>query len=302
MKKNRLEPGGRLWIWYVLPALLVYLVFMAYPLVDSVRLSFFSGGSAGRSFVGFGNYAALFTDPERSARFLNAFKNTWVFFLIHMVAQNCLGLLFAALLTQPGLRGSRVYQTIIFIPTTLAVLVTGYLWKLLLNPLWTSGALSAIGLSGLSRPWLGDESTALTAASLVSCWQWMGIPTMMFVAGLQGISEDLFEAAHIEGASGFDVFRHIKLPLVAPVAGIVTILTFVNNFNAFDIIVSMETANGAPGYSTDLIGTLFYRTGIAGQHPVGIPEPGMGAALATVTFIMLAAVSLGVLRFTRTKE
>ena len=86
-----------------------------------------------------------------------------------------------------------------------------------------------------------------------------------------------------------------------PVVGIVTILTFVNNFNAFDIVFAMQTANGAPAYTTDLIGTLFYRVGIAGQHPVAIPNAGMGATIATVTFIMLAAVSLLILNKTRTK-
>ncbi|MEG0396994.1 MAG: hypothetical protein RR612_09720, partial [Oscillospiraceae bacterium] len=82
----------------------------------------------------------------------------------------------------------------------------------------------------------------------------------------------------------------------------IAILTFVNNFNAFDIVFAMETANGAPGYATDLIGTLFYRVGIAGQHPVGIPNPGLGAAIATITFILLAIGSLITLKYTRTKE
>jgi len=287
---------------YILPALTVYLLFMVYPLLDSVRLSFYSGNFAGRVFVGFENYIRLFTDPVRSERFFNAFGNTWYFFAIHMVVQNCLGLLFAVILTQPGMKGSRIYQTIIFIPTTLAVLVTGYLWKLMLNPIWSEGVLTSMGLGNLAQPWLGTQATALTAVSLVSSWHWMGIPTIMFIAALRGINEELYEAADIEGASAFQVFRHIKLPLIAPVVGIITILTFVNNFNAFDIVLSMQGVNGPPGFSTDLIGTLFYRTGIAGQHPIGIPEPGMGAAIATIMFVMLAAVSMFVLNFTRTKE
>ena len=287
---------------YILPALLVYTVFMAYPLLDSMRLSLFEGTFGNRTFVGLSNYVELFSNAERSLRFWNAFKNTWHFFFIHMAVQNVLGIIFATLLTTPTMRGSRVYQTIIFIPTTFAILVTGYLWKLLLNPIWSKGLLSPLSLEWLAKPWLGTENTALTAVSLVSCWQWIGIPTMMFVAALQNISEDLFEAANIEGASGWDLFRYIKVPLISPVIGIITVLTFVNNFNAFDVVFSMETANGAPGYATDLIGTLFYRTGIAGQHPVGIPEPGMGAAIATITFILLAVVSLVILNFTRTKE
>lgn len=306
MKRGRtnasLHPRGSYWVWYILPALLVYAIFMAFPLLDSVRLSFYrSVGVGAREFVGISNYIELFTQGELSIRYWGAFRNTCAFFIIHMLVQNVLGIIFAVLLTNPKMRGRNFYQTIIFIPTTFAVLVTGYLWKLLLNPVWSKGILTAVGLPSLAKPWLGQGSTALIFVALISCWQWMGIPTIMFVAALQGISEDIYEAADIEGANGWQVFWSIKLPLIMPVVGMITILTFVNNFNAFDIVFATETANGAPGYSTDLIGTLFYRVGIAGQHPVAIPNPDMGAAIATVTFVMLAVVSLLILRKTRTR-
>lgn len=90
--------------------------------------------------------------------------------------------------------------------------------------------------------------------------------------------------------------------MILPIIGIVAILTFVNNFNAFDVIFAMENANGAPQYSTDIMGTLFYRIGIAGQHPVGIPNPGLGSAIATVTFIMLLIGAMMVLQLTRSKN
>jgi len=274
---------------------------MAYPLIDSIRLSFFTGSGVNREFVGFGNFIELFTGGELSVRYWGALRNTTVFFIIHMLVQNVLGIIFATILTNHKMKGRKIYQTIIFIPTTFAVLVTGYLWRLLLNPIWSRGLWEAVGLPDMAQPWMGMEETALTIVALVSCWQWMGIPTMMFVAALLGISDDIYEAADIEGANGWQVFWHIKLPLIMPVVGIVTILTFVNNFNAFDIVFAMQTANGAPNFSTDLIGTLFYRVGVAGTHPVAIPNPGMGATIATVTFIMLAAVSLFVLNRTRTR-
>lgn len=299
--KRSQNPTGSYWIWYIVPAMLVYVIFMAYPLLDSIRLSLYTGNSANREFVGMQNFIKLFTDEFYSGLYINALKNTIIFFIIHMLVQNVLGMLFAVLLTNPKMKGRKFYQTIIFIPTTFAVLVTGYLWKLLLNPVWSKGFLTALGLSALSRPWLGQESTALIAVSLVSCWQWIGIPTMMFVAALRNVPDDYYEAASIEGANSWDVFWRIKLPLLKPQVGMIGILTFVNNFNAFDVIFSMETANGAPGYATDLIGTLFYRMGIAGQHPVGIPEPGMGAAIATITFVLLAIGSLLTLRYTRTR-
>jgi raffinose/stachyose/melibiose transport system permease protein len=289
------------WIIYLIPALVIYTTFMAFPLFDSVRLSFFRSGSyVSRDFVGFDNYLRLLLDKENALRFWSAFGNTWYFFFIHMAVQNILGILFAVLLMEKGLRGAGIYRTIIFIPATLAVLVTGYLWKLILNPQW--GALTVflkiIGMEQLSRPWLGETKYALTTVSLVSAWQWVGMPTMMFLAGLQNISDDMYEAADIAGASKLQTFWYITLPLLKPVIGIVTILTFVGNFNAFDVVFAMENVNGAPLYATDIMGTLFYRVGIAGQHPVSIPDPGMGSAIATTTFIMLALGSALVLKST----
>lgn len=298
---SSLTPKGSYWFWYILPALLFYVIFMAYPLLDSIRLSFFTGNAQGRAFVGFQNYIHLFTDPESSTRYWNALGNTLLFFVIHMLVQNVLGILFANLLTQKNMKGQRFYQTLIFIPVTFAVLVTGYLWKLLLNPVWSGPLLSQMGLSFLAKPWLGQGSTALICVALVSCWQWVGIPTMLFAAGLQNISDELIEAADIAGANSWQIFWRIKIPMLKPVIGMVAILTFVNNFNAFDVVFAMENANGAPGYATDLLGTLLYRVGIAGQHPIGIPNPGLGAAIATITFIILAVGAIPTLRLTQTK-
>jgi raffinose/stachyose/melibiose transport system permease protein len=167
---------------------------------------------------------------------------------------------------------------------------------------WSGPFLQSLKMNFLVRPWLGDRNTALLCVSLVSCWQWIGIPTMMFLAALRGISEDYMEAAAIEGASPSQVFWRIKLPLLKPVAGMIASLTFVNNFNAFDVVFSMTNVNGAPNYATDLMGTLFYRVGIAGQHPVGIPDPGLGTAIATITFFVLCLGVIPTLRLTQGKD
>ena len=300
---GKLKKTGAGWIPYLIPALLFYVFFMAWPLLDSLRLSFYTGSAGlGRTFTGLDNFRQLFTVERYAERYRGAFVHTAVFFAIHMTVQNCLGILFAVLLTGRNMRGRVVYQTVIFLPVTLAVLVTGYLWKLPLNPLWSGPFLQSLGLDFLVRPWLGDKNTALLCVSLVSCWQWMGIPVMMFVAALRGINEDYLEAANIEGASGAQAFWRIKLPLIKPVAGMIAILTFVNNFNAFDVVFSMTNVNGAPNYATDLIGTLFYRVGIAGQHPVGIPNPGLGAAIATITFLVLCLGVIPTLRATQGRD
>ena len=300
-----IKPGGFYWMRYVIPALVFYVVFMAYPMLDSIRLSLYSGTAGEREFVGFANYVRLFTDEVVSTRFWNAFGNNWIFFAYHMILQNALGILFAAILTNRTMKGRKFYQTLIFIPCTVAVLVTGYLFKIMMNPQWSKAPLEAAGLGFLvhsPQGWLGDRATALSAVSLVSVWQWVGIPTMMFVAAFQSIDDDLLEAASIEGASPWQQFIRIRVPLIIPVIGMVAILTFVANFNAFDVVFAMETPNGAPDYATDLIGTLFYRYGVAGQHPVGIPEPGLGSAISTTIFAMLLCGVVPVLVKTQGKE
>jgi raffinose/stachyose/melibiose transport system permease protein len=301
-KRSPLNVGGTAFTWlpYLAPALVFYVVFMAWPLLDSLRLSLYTGSAGvGRSFAGLENYRRLFGEARYSERYWGAFGHTLIFFLVHLVVQNGLGIFFAAMLTGKTMRAGKIYQTIIFIPVTLAILVTGYLWKLLLNPVWSGPMLQKIGLGILAKPWLGDPKTALICVALVSCWQWMGIPTMMFVAALRNISDDYIEAASIEGATAAQIFWLIRLPLIKSVVGMVAILTFVNNFNAFDVVFAMENVNGAPGYATDLIGTLFYRVGIAGQHPVGIADPGLGAAIATITFLVLCVGVIPTLRKTQ---
>jgi len=300
-QNSKIKNAG--WIPYLVPALLFYVLFMAWPLLDSLRLSLYTGSAGlGRSFVALANFKNLFTVTRYAERYQGAFFHTVIFFAVHMTVQNCLGIFFAVLLTNRTMRGRQFYQTVIFLPTTLAVLVTGYLWKLLLNPVWSGPFLRSLGLDFLVRPWLGDRNTALLCVSLVSCWQWIGIPVMMFVAALRGISDDYLEAASIEGATSAHIFWRIKLPIIKPVAGMIAILTFVNNFNAFDVVFSMTNVNGAPNYATDLIGTLFYRIGIAGQHPVGIPDPGLGAAIATITFFVLCLGVIPTLRATQGRD
>ncbi len=278
-----------IWLLFLLPALLIYVRFMALPLFNSLRLSFYQGtGLTPEQFVGFDNYVQLFTNPLWRDRFLNALGNTAVFFAIHMLVQNTLGLLFAVLLAT-GIKGHGLMRTIIFVPATLSVMIIGFLWRLILNPQW--GALNqflkAVGLGQFALPWLGDPTWALIIISLVSVWQWVGLPTMFFLAGLLTISEELTEAARVDGASSWQVFWRIKFPLLLPVIGMVAVLTFVGNVNAFDIVYAMAGARGEPAYSTDLLGTFFYRTAIAGEHPVAIPNMGIGAAVATVMFVIL---------------
>ncbi|HET8728116.1 MAG TPA: sugar ABC transporter permease [Alphaproteobacteria bacterium] len=275
-------------IVFLAPATLIYTVFSVYPLLDSMRLSFFTADQAGvEHFAGFANYVALLTDPRWSEPFWNALGNNVVFFLIHMMVQNPIGIALAALLSLPRLRFRHTYRTLLFVPTMLSVVIIGFVWNLILSPLWgvAKGILSAVGLGFLFGPWLGQEGSALITLSLISVWQFVGIPMMLIYAALLNIPDDLIDAAVVDGASQMQVFWRVKLPLILPTVGAVSILTYVGNFNAFDLIYAVKGALAGPNFSTDIMGTLFYRTFFGYQLQLG--NPTMGAAIATLMFLII---------------
>jgi raffinose/stachyose/melibiose transport system permease protein len=287
------------WATYVVvflaPAALVYTAFSIYPLIDTIRLSLYARDSAGHmNFVGLGNFVTLLTDPLWAGPFWNAFRNNLIFFAVHMVVQNLIGLGLAVLLSLPALTGRNLYRTLIFLPTMLSVVIIGFIWQLILSPLWgiAKGFLSAFGLGGLFAPWLGLEGTALVTISLISVWQFVGIPMMLIYAALLNIPDDLVEAATVEGANQWHVFWYIKLPLILPTLGVVSILTFVGNFNAFDLIYTVKGALAGPNFATDILGTFFYRTFFGYQLQPGSPT--MGATVATM---MLLIILVGVLLY-----
>jgi raffinose/stachyose/melibiose transport system permease protein len=278
---------------FLAPALIIYTIFAIYPLVDTIRLSLYAGDETGaRHFVGLGNFVTLLTDPAWSGQFWNALGNNLIFFAIHMVVQNGIGLGLAMLLSLPRLTGGSIYRTLLFLPTMLSVVIIGFIWQLILNPLWgiAPTLLKAVGLGELFGPWLGQESTALLTVSLISVWQFVGIPMMLIYAALINIPDDLMDAATVDGAGPFSVFWFVRLPLILPTLGVVSILTFVANFNAFDLIYAVKGALAGPNFSTDILGTFFYRTFFGYQLQVGSPT--MGAAVATA---MLIVILLGVL-------
>ncbi|KAA3441626.1 ABC transporter permease [Mesorhizobium sp. SARCC-RB16n] len=272
---------------FLAPAVLVYTAIMILPLAGTLQLSLFRNVDQSQIFVGLDNFRTLFGDPNWSVNFWNALRNNVWFFIIHMLVQNPVGVLLAALLSSPKLRFSAFYRTAIFVPTILSFVIVGFAWKLILSPLWgvAPHLLDFVGLKSLFTPWLGKEQYALTALSLVSVWQFIGIPMMLIYAALLSIPEEVIEAAECDGITGLSQFWKIKLPLILPSIGIISILTFVGNFNAFDLIYTAQGALAGPNYSTDILGTFLYRAFFGFQLQVG--DPNMGATIATIMFLII---------------
>ncbi|KJL22140.1 Lactose transport system permease protein LacF [Microbacterium oxydans] len=270
----------RLLAIFVLPALVVYVAFSVYPLISSVVLSFFESSGQASAFVGIANYVDLFTNPTTSARFWNALGNNVEFFLIHLLVELPIGLLMAALLTSGRLRRSvGVYRTLLFIPATLSVVIVGFIWRLIINPLW--------GL--VEFPLLGNEITALPTISLMSVWQYIGIPMIFLYTALLAIPDDVIEASRIDGAGSWTAFWRIKFPLIAPQFGLIVILTYIWTFNGFDIVYALNGSAPGPNYSTDILGTFFYRSffGSSGQ----VADLDLGATVASVIFLLILATT-----------
>lgn len=273
---------------FLAPAIIIYTIFMIYPLLDSIRMSFFTADEAGNiSFVGFANYVTIFTDEAWSKSFWNAFKNNMILFAIHMAIQNPIGLMLAAILSLPVLTGRHTYRTAMFMPTMMSVVIIGFVWQLILNPLWgvAESIMDAVWLADYFGPWLGQEGTALVTISLISVWQFVGIPMMLLYAALLNVPEDLVDAGQIDGANHWRIFWYIKFPLILPAMGVVSILTFVGNFNAFDLIYALKGGLAGPNFSTDIMGSYFYRVFFGFQLQLG--DPTMGAAVATLMFLII---------------
>ena len=277
--------------WHILvflaPAVIVYSAVMIFPLFATLRLSLFTEIDQVRVFVGLDNFRTLLGDERWSESFWNSIINNFKFFVIHMLVQNPIGVALAALLSSPKLRFNQFYRTAIFIPTILSFVIVGFAWKLILSPIWgiAPSMLDAVGLKSLFAPWLGRESSALITLSLISVWQFVGIPMMLIYAALLSIPEEVLEAGECDGVTGFSAFWRIKLPLILPSIGIISVLTFVANFNAFDLIYAAQGALAGPDYSTDILGTFLYRTFFGFQLQLG--DPHMGSAIATGMFAII---------------
>jgi raffinose/stachyose/melibiose transport system permease protein len=150
--------------------------------------------------------------------------------------------------------------------------------------------MTIVGLGNLDAPWLGLESTALVTLALISVWQNVGIPMMLFLAALIRIPDDLLEAARVDGASGWKIFWRIQFPLILPTVGLVAVLTFVGNFNAFELIYATQGALAGPNFASDILGTFFFRTFFGYQLQPA--DPFMGS---TVAGVMLIIILIGVL-------
>ena len=292
-----------LWIaFFVTPALLIVSVFILLPLFMSLFNSFFDWNQLLRGeFTGLGNFKKLFFTFPYNERFWNALKHNGIWFCCTMLIQNSLGLLFGYALSRK-IAGHGFFKRVFFIPVLFSIVAVGFLWGMYLkNDGLVNSFLNLLDLPSLRRAWLGDESTATFAIIATNIWRWVGFPSLVFLAAIDSIDQSCIEAAYIDGVSERGLFWKIIFPLIIPSITVITVLTVIGSLNVFEQIYTMTDLGGGPNYSTDTIGTLFYRTAF-GSVDTGNPEIGIGSTIAVIIYIMTFCISLVSVAIGKAKE
>lgn len=300
---NQIQRSKVLWIaFFITPGLLVVGTFILLPLFMSLYNSLFSWKQLVRfDFVGLENFKRLLFAFPYQQRFFNALKNNLVWFLSTTLIQNSLGLLFGYLLSR-NIPGAQFFKRIFFIPVLFSIVAVGFLWGMYLKPSGlVNNFLKLVGLVSLQRPWLGLEHLATPTIILVNIWRWVGFPSLVFLAAIDSVPQECLEAAYLEGVTEWKLFWKVIFPLIIPSITIIMVLTIIGSLNVFEQVYTMTGLDGSPNYSTDTIGTLFYRTAF-GSVDAGSPEIGIGSAIGLVIYVLTFSTSLLSVFVTKRKE
>lgn len=258
---SRLAP----YLW-VLPAVIVYGIFKLVPLFSGIYMALLRwDGIEDPRFIGLRNFEKILSDDLT----LRVLANNAEYAVLTVAGKIVLSLFLALMLNQ-ALRGRTFYRTSLFMPVVMSFVVIGILWRWLFNAQFglINHLFEALGIGFLSQDWLGDTSIALKSLTLVDIWKWYGFHMVIFLAGLQSIPSELYEAAKIDGASVWQQFRHVTLPMLQPVMIVNVTISLMGAFNVFDIPYVMT--EGGPANSTNVMalhiylrGFKFYRFGFS---------------------------------------
>lgn len=284
--------GRRLWAgrWayvFLLPTAVLYGVYTIWPIGASWYYSLLSwtGFEAAKTFIGLQNYRDVLADPL----FWNSFKITMLFMVVTVPLRVFAALGVAVVLNHPRLPFQRLFRTAFFLPVVTTTAIIGVVMQFIFDP--ASGpvnlVLTRLGLLDVGIDFLGSANSALWTVMAVHTWKWLGVTMIYWLAALQTIPRDLVEAAKVDGASEWKVFRHITLPLTVPFLVIITLLTVEQNLQIFDLMLTMT--GGGPFFATEVIELYIYRWAFAAS----VPQLGFASAAAVVLGLVLLVVGVG---------
>lgn len=264
------------------PAIVIYLLFVIAPIFFAAYYSLYkwNGLEPLTNFVGLENYQKALTDPV----FLGAIRHNLFFVVASIIVQLPIALGVALLLNR-RFRGRAVFRVLVFIPYVLSEVVTGVMWLLILQPdSVMDSVLQSLGLGGAVQLWLGDTNVVLWTLLFVISWKYIGFAIILFLAGLQGVPDELTEAAAIDGANWWQIQRRITVPLLGPTIRIWIFLSMIGSLQLFDLVWIMT--GGGPANSTATMATYMINVGFYRQRF------GYGSAIAIILFVIsfLAAI------------
>ncbi|GGH10857.1 carbohydrate ABC transporter permease [Paenibacillus segetis] len=269
-----------------IPTLLLTIIFMIIPTIKAFMMSFTdaTGMSDDNKFIFLDNYKYMFHDEM----FIKSLFNTFKLMLVVPVITLAIGLVLAFLLTQTKLKERGFYRTVFFFPSIISLTVVGIIWSFVFHPNMgiLNNILSNIGLGNLTRPWLGDSSTALWCVAVTLIWQAAGYYMVMYVAAIDGISPDVFESATIDGAGQFRKLISITIPLLKDIIGITFVLSLAGTINLSFIIVSVMTGGGPAGGTSVLLHYMYTQA---------FQNSNFGYAMAIAIFTLLISFVLSFL-------
>lgn len=266
---------------FLAPFIIFFSVFVVRAVFASVQMSFFDYHIMRpvRPFVGLDNYTELLNDPV----WWQALRNTFLFAVMTVTGTTIVSLLCAVAVTQK-IRAAGFFRVLLYMPQLLSVGVVGLTWVWLLNTQFgvINYGLSLLGFQTVN--WLGNENIVIPALSITTIWWGFGFPMLIFIAGLQGIPEQLYEAARIDGGNGQQIFRYITLPLLRPTILFITVTGLIAHFQVFGQVLIMT--NGGPGRASYT--AIFYLYQVAWTAF----RMGYGAAVAVTLAIIIATFTL----------
>ena len=265
-------------MWFYIPTVVLYVVLFAVPTFASFYFSLTRWTLFETEFIGLANFKQFFTEPM----LFKGFINTFVYGFVTSGAKVVLGLALGMLLTSTIL-GRGYLRSTIFFPVLVSTVGVGVTFKVLMDPF--DGLINeTLRLVGINGPgWLTDPAWALMSIAMVDVWKGIGIATLIFIAGLVAIPQEYYEAARVDGASAWQRFRTITLPLVQPAMGTVILLSLISGLRSFDLIWAMT--KGGPGFTSDVIGSVIYKQYQAGFY--GLSTAGNVVLFIVVTVIIL---------------
>lgn len=276
---------------FALPALLLYLAFFLVPSLVGAGYAFTDwNGFSPATWVGLDNFREAFSQTEARA----AFVHTLLLSAAYVVVVNLVGLGLAIGLHRT-LKSRNLLRTLFFAPAAVSPLAVAYIWRFILQPDGPlNEALRSVGLGGLAQPWLGDPSWALWAVLLTMVWQFCGYHMVVYLAGLQTIQDELYEAAEIDGASKWRVFYDITRPQLLPAFTISITLSLIGSLKVFDQVIALT--GGGPGYASETLATEVYKQAFVSSRF------GFSAALALVLCVVMTVLASGQLRLMRARS